>query len=66
MLRLALSFTAFGMIAGGLIIMTVAMNQVFVPQDLELMAVTVPELNALNPRLIPLIAHDRTASPIVE
>ncbi|MEO5731865.1 MAG: hypothetical protein ABI134_29805, partial [Byssovorax sp.] len=29
------------------------------PQDLEFMAVTVPELNALNPRLIPLIAHDR-------
>jgi dihydroorotate dehydrogenase len=57
--RLALSFTAFGMIAGGLIIMTVAMSQVFVPQDLEFMAVTVPELDALNPRLIPLIAHDR-------
>lgn len=57
--RLALSFTAFGMIAGGLIIMTVGVSQVFVPQDLEYMAMTVPELNALNPRLIPLIAHDR-------
>ena len=57
--RLCLSFTAFGMIAGGLTIMGVGMTRVFVPQDLEFMGVTVAELHALNPRLVPLIAHDR-------
>lgn len=57
--RLALTFTAFGMIAGGLVIMTVGMTRVFVPQDLEYMGVTVADLHALNPRLVPLIAHDR-------
>jgi hypothetical protein len=57
--RLALTFTAFGMISGGLIIMAVGMTRVFVPQDLEYMAVTVADLHALNPRLVPLIAHDR-------
>jgi dihydroorotate dehydrogenase len=57
--RLAMTFTAFGMIAGGLTIMGVGMTRVFVPQDLEFMGVTVAELHALNPRLVPLIAHDR-------
>jgi dihydroorotate dehydrogenase len=32
---------------------------VFVPQDLEFMGVTVETLKSINPRLIPLIAHDR-------
>ena len=59
MARLALTFTAFGMIAGGLTIMCVGMTRVFVPQDLEFMQTTVAELRALNPRLVPLIAHDR-------
>lgn len=57
--RLALTFTAFGMISGGLVIMAVGMTRVFVPQDLEYMGVTVAELHALNPRLVSLIAHDR-------
>lgn len=57
--RLAMTFTAFGMILGGLIIMGVGMTRVFVPQDLEYMGVTRAELQALNPKLIPLIAHDR-------
>ena len=57
--RLALLFTAFGMISGGLIIMTIGMTRVFVPEDLEYMRVTTAELQRLNPRLIPLIAHDR-------
>jgi hypothetical protein len=30
-----------------------------VPEDLQFMGVTPAELNAINPRLIPLIAHDR-------
>jgi hypothetical protein len=34
-------------------------TSVFVPQDLAYMKITVAELNAINPRLVPLIAHDR-------
>src|SRR6185295_7005097 len=33
--------------------------QVFVPQDLEYMGLTRADLQAVSPRLIPLIAHDR-------
>jgi hypothetical protein len=48
-----------GMVAGGATIMTVGMTCVFVPQDLQFMGITVAELEAINPRLVPLIAHDR-------
>lgn len=37
----------------------VGMSCVFVPQDLSYMGLGVEELHALNPRLAPLIAHDR-------
>jgi hypothetical protein len=57
--RLLVAFSAFGMIAGGLVIMFVGMTRVFVPQDLEYMGTTVEALRELNPRLVPLIAHDR-------
>lgn len=57
--RLCLLATAVGMILGGLTIMTIGMTRVFVPQDLTFMGITPAELNAINPRLIPLIAHDR-------
>lgn len=57
--RALIAFSAFGMIAGGLTIMGVGMTQVFVPQDLDYMGLTVAELDAINPRLVPLIAHDR-------
>jgi hypothetical protein len=57
--RALLLFTAGGMILGGAIITAVGVTRVFVPQDLEFMGTTVGELQALNPRLIPLIAHDR-------
>jgi hypothetical protein len=51
--------STFGITAAGLVIMTVGMTSVFVPQDLEFMGVKVAELRALNARLVPLIAHDR-------
>jgi hypothetical protein len=51
--------TAAGMICGGLTIMAVGMTCVFVPQDLKFIGLRVEELHALNPRLVPLIAHDR-------
>jgi hypothetical protein len=57
--RALLLMTALGMIAGGLTIMIFGMTRVFVPQDLTYMGVTADDLHAINPRLIPLIAHDR-------
>lgn len=57
--RLLLLATAVGMIMGGLTIMIVGMTSVFVPQDLRFMGMTAAELHAINPRLVPLIAHDR-------
>lgn len=57
--RLLLLITALGMIAGGATILTVGMTSVFVPQDLTFMNVGVDDLHAINPRLVPLIAHDR-------
>ena len=57
--RLFLLATAAGMVAGGLVIMIVRMTCVFVPQDLAFMGLGADELRAFNPRLVPLIAHDR-------
>jgi hypothetical protein len=57
--RACLLVTAAGLVAGGLTILVVGMTCVFVPQDLAYMGVNVEELHALNPRLVPLIAHDR-------
>jgi hypothetical protein len=54
-----LLLTSVGVSAAGLIIMTVGMTSVFVPQDLEFMGVTREVINAINPHLVPLIAHDR-------
>lgn len=48
-----------GLVLGGAIVMCVGMSFVFVPQDIRFMGITVAELDALNPRLVPLIAHDR-------
>lgn len=57
--RLSLLLTAGGMIGAGAVILTVGMTCVFVPQDLDYIGLTVAQMNAINPRLIPLIAHDR-------
>ena len=54
-----LLLTSACLIVGGLIIMTVGMTTVFVPQDLEYMNLCAADLDAVNPRLIPLIAHER-------
>jgi hypothetical protein len=48
-----------GLMAGGLVILFVGMTAVFVPQDLAYMGVQRQELQSINERLIPLIAHDR-------
>ncbi|HEV3384839.1 MAG TPA: hypothetical protein VG097_08480 [Gemmata sp.] len=57
--RSLLLFVALGMVGGGLTIATVGMTCVFVPQDLTFLNVQRTELEVLNPRLVPLIAHDR-------
>jgi hypothetical protein len=57
--RLLLLITAVSLVLGGTIIMTVGMTSVFVPQDLHFMQIAPVDLMEANPRLIPLIAHDR-------
>src|SRR5882724_2815407 len=57
--RACLLAVATGMIFGGLTIMIVGMTRVFVPQDLIFLGLTPSDLQAVNPRLVPLIAHDR-------
>jgi len=51
--------SAAGTIGAGLTIQGVGMTRVFVPTDLSFMGISVEQLQAINPRLIPLIAHDR-------
>jgi hypothetical protein len=48
-----------GLVAAGATILTVGMTRVFVPSDLDFIGYTREQLDAINPRLIPLIAHDR-------
>jgi hypothetical protein len=43
----------------GLAILGVGLTDVFVPEDLAFMRVTVDDLHRISPRLVPLIAHDR-------
>ena len=57
--RALLLFTAGCVTLGGAIIMVVGMTSVFVPQDLVYMGLTAADFEAINPRLVPLIAHDR-------
>jgi hypothetical protein len=57
--RACLLATAGGLALGGLIILIVGTTCVFVPQDLAFMGLNHEELQAFNPRLVPLIAHDR-------
>jgi hypothetical protein len=57
--RACLLMTSALLGVGGLVITYVGMTRVFVPQDLEYMGVSAAFLNDLNPRLIPVIAHDR-------
>jgi hypothetical protein len=57
--RTCLLAATVGATGAGVVILTVGMSAVFVPQDLEYIGVSVDELRALSPRLVPLIAHDR-------
>jgi hypothetical protein len=57
--RACLLAAAVGMMGAGITIQTIGMTSVFVPTDLTFMGITPSELDSINPRLIPLIAHDR-------
>ena len=57
--RAGLLLASLGLAGGGLTILGVGMTSVFVPQDLAYMGLAADELRAINPRLVPLIAHDR-------
>ena len=57
--RACLLGTAVGMLGAGGTIQLIGMTQVFVPTDLAFMGMSQDQLNAINPQLIPLIAHDR-------
>ncbi|WP_020475736.1 hypothetical protein [Zavarzinella formosa] len=57
--RACLLAVSIGSIVAGVVILSLGMTEVFVPQDLAYLSVSTDELRALNPRLVPLIAHDR-------
>jgi hypothetical protein len=57
--RFGLMTTGAGLALAGLVIVTLGSTWVFVPQDLEFLGLTRDELDRINPRLVPLIAHDR-------
>lgn len=57
--RACLLFVGAGMVVAGLTIAILGSTVVFVPQDITYMGFTPDQLNAVNRRLIPLIAHDR-------
>jgi hypothetical protein len=54
-----LLLSSVGMCGAGGTIMAVGMTSVFVPQDLVFMGLTRSAIAAINPHLVPLIAHDR-------
>src|SRR5690606_27676875 len=53
--RLLLLAASLGLIGAGTTIMLVGMTTVFVPQDLDFMGMTYEQVEAVNPRLVPLI-----------
>jgi hypothetical protein len=54
-----LLLVGFGMLLAGSVIVTIGSLVVFVPQDLTFIGLDRVQLDAINPRLVPLIAHDR-------
>lgn len=47
------------LLGAGATICTIGVTSVFVPEDLDFMQTTAAALDASNPRLVPLVAHDR-------
>ena len=57
--RACLLLGAVGTALGGLAILRIGITDIFVPQDLGFMGLSAEQLQAINPRLVPLMAHDR-------
>ncbi len=57
--QICLLLTALGMFGAGVIILAIGSTMVFVPQDLTFLCLSPSAMNAINARLVPLIAHDR-------
>lgn len=51
--------TGAGLFAGGVVISVVGLTDVFVPTDLTFLGTDTHTLEAVNPRLVPFLAHDR-------
>ncbi|HYI09527.1 MAG TPA: hypothetical protein VEK57_10725 [Thermoanaerobaculia bacterium] len=54
-------FLGIGMFAGGLLAIVIASTRVVLPYDESLCGMTRGQLAALNPRLLPFMAHDRVS-----
>ncbi|MGW2017883.1 hypothetical protein [Streptomyces sp. NPDC001927] len=57
--QLLLIVTGAGLFAGGTVISVVGLTGVFVPSDLVFLGADTQALGAVNPRLVPFVAHDR-------
>jgi dihydroorotate dehydrogenase len=57
--QLSFVILGFSFVLGGVIISTIGATSVFVDTDLQYICMTPDQLNALNEKLIPVIAHDR-------
>jgi dihydroorotate dehydrogenase len=57
--QLLLVVHGFALLGAGAVISVIGVTYVFVHQDLEFMRTTAEALAAADPRLIPLVAHDR-------
>jgi hypothetical protein len=57
--QLLLVAHAVALLTAGLVIAGFGVTVVFVPEDLEFMRTTAERLEAVSPRLLPMIAHDR-------
>jgi hypothetical protein len=57
--RVLLIAGAAAVAGGGLVILRIGVGDTFVPEDLAYIGMTADELRAVNPRLVPLLAHDR-------
>lgn len=57
--QLLLIVTGAGLFAGGAVISVVGLTGVFVPTDLTFLGTSAQALEAVSPRLVPFVAHDR-------
>ena len=57
--QLLLVIHGFALLAAGVAISAIGVTHVFVHEDLEFMRTTADALLSANPRLVPLVAHDR-------